>query len=46
MDKLTILECADQLLEIMHAKHYSEASLKSYRKCFTDFYFYSKKKGE
>ena len=30
----------------MRAKHYSEASLKSYRKCFTDFYYYSKKRNK
>lgn len=46
MDKLTISECADQLIEIMRAKHYSEASLKSYRKCFTDFYYYSKERNK
>ena len=46
MDKLTISECADQLLEIMRTKHYSEASLKIYDKCFTDFYYYSKERGK
>ena len=46
MDKLTISECGDQFIEIMRAKHYSEASLKSYRKCFTDFYYYSKKRNK
>ena len=46
MNKLTILECADQLIEIMRAKHYSEASLNNYRKCFTDFYYYSIDKGK
>lgn len=46
MDKLTILECADQLIEIMRAKHYSESSLYNYRKCFTAFYHYSKEKGK
>lgn len=46
MDKLTILEYADQLLEIMRAKHYSEASLRSYDKYFTDFYYYSKERGK
>lgn len=46
MDKLTISECAKQLLEIMRAKHYSEASIRIYDKCFTDFYCYSKKNGK
>lgn len=46
MDKLTILECADQVIEIMRAKHYSEASINNYRKCFTDFYYYSIDKGK
>lgn len=46
MDKLTILECADQLIEIMRIKHYSESSLYNYRKHFTDFYFYSIDKGK
>lgn len=46
MDRLTILECADQLIEIMRTKHYSESSILSYQKCFTDFYAYSKEKGK
>lgn len=46
MDKLKILECADQLIEIMRAKNYSESSLKSYKKVFTDFYYYSKERGK
>ena len=29
MDKLTILECTDQFIEIMCAKHYSEVSKKA-----------------
>lgn len=46
MEKLTILECADQLIEIMRTRHYSESSLQSYRKLFTDFYHYSSEKGK
>ena len=46
MDKITILECADQLLEIMRTKNYGEASIKTYRKHFTDFYDYSKSLGK
>lgn len=46
MDKLTILECANQLLDIMRTKHYGEASIKQYEKYFTDFFIYSKSLGK
>lgn len=46
MDKITILECADSLIDIMRAKHYRESSLRAYRKQFTLFLNYSKELGK
>ena len=37
MKKITIKECCDSILEIMHSKNYSESSLQSYERIFTDF---------
>ncbi len=46
MNRLTILECADHLLEIMRTKNYSESSLESYKRIFAAFYYYSKERGK
>lgn len=45
MDKITIKECSESILDIMRSKNYSEASIQSYRKIFTDFLCYCEKKG-
>ena len=45
MDKLTIKECYEEVLEIMHSKNYSESTLKSYEGMFTDFFIYCQNKG-
>ena len=37
MQKTTIKECSDSILEIMRSKNYSESSMHAYRKIFTDF---------
>ena len=37
MDNITIQECCDSILEIMYSKNYSESSLQSYERIFTDF---------
>ena len=40
MQKTTIKECSDSILEIMRSKNYSESSMHAYRKIFTDFTIY------
>ena len=40
MQKTTIKECSDSILEIMRSKNYSESSMYNYRKIFTDFTIY------
>ena len=44
MNKITVKECSDSILEIMRSKNYSESSITSYRKVFTDFLFYCENK--
>ncbi len=45
MDKLTIKECYEEVLNIMHSKNYSECTLKIYEGMFTDFFIYCQSKG-
>lgn len=46
MDKITISECAESLIDVMRAKHYSESTIRSYKNCFNSFLKYSKKRGK